>query len=147
MALRLSTAPMPGIENALGCTCCHSKNELRTLKKSTKLREKELVRRWEDEYVDGAEVERRGCPKGGPDCDCRRAEEDATNRELFRQTFGWDRYAPAPANPEHRLGHGIRLEDLPPEVLRSVGWPVGADQLETLYWVLGLSSRPGLPEK
>ena len=141
-------ARMVGIENALGCTCCHSRNEIRSLRKSTKLREKDLLRRWEDEYEDNPyEFGGSECAKGYRGCFCARGEEDDTNRESFRQAHGWDRYATAPASPEHRLGHGIREEDLPPEILASVGWPVGADRLEILYWLMGLSSRSGHLEK
>lgn len=54
--------------DGLYCYCCNDRRS----NHHQRQREKRELLRWRDEYEDPADVLDRACPKGGPDCGCRR---------------------------------------------------------------------------
>jgi len=43
--------------------------------------DKQVTRRWRDEYETRPEIEARACPKGGPECGCWRWQPGETDTE------------------------------------------------------------------
>lgn len=58
------------------CTCCmsHSVQRIATAR-GRKIERREWQRNWMREYEDPQHVIDRACPKGGPDCQCDKADE------------------------------------------------------------------------
>lgn len=142
MAPRLNSAPMPGIENSLGCTCCHSANELRSLKKATKLRERAYLRKWEDDYETPKTLPQHAageCSAGFTGCYCARDAESSDNIEDYVERHGYSLCADAPAPRDHRLGRTLRPEDLPEHVRRA--FPIPRNAMESLELRLGLDEH------